>query len=280
MSEPFFSAPQNVLSRAGLNAQVILALYELNRVVHHLTFPVTPNAITFYSTARVTPIQTIGGMFNSDFGSGYPVITVQGNTGYWTSRRGNLDGQPTDGYSTYKAIYQYFYLDYFALEASNLNPSKAVRLHFTDTYSGRHYVVKPYQDIQFQQSADSPMTWDYTLTYIVLSELSASSQFAKVANPTYPYLPQNQEDASRRKASTAVHSLMSVTEPKRSEIVLWAAYDGESVAELLASFFHVQISSQVVNEVVRLNHLSDPNDLYKGQAITFPQNLLGMAAVA
>jgi len=176
MPNPVLKEPSGVYSRAGSNAQVALSLYRNGSLLHILTFPVTPNQITFYVPSRVTMTQTIGGVFNDDFGAGIPIITIQGNTGYWESSRGSFDGSAmVDGYTTYQKIYRIFYLDYFALEGSNLSPSPSIQERLLDTYSGRHFVVKPYQDFQIEQASDDPLNWDYTLTFEILRDLNSPS---------------------------------------------------------------------------------------------------------
>jgi hypothetical protein len=176
----FFAPPTGVANVSGLNAKVVLALRVGNRQEHVVVFPVTPNQVTFYNTARTTVTQTVGGVFIDDFGAGYSVLTIQGDSGYWNSMRGSLDNSMgLDGTTFKDALYRYFYQLYFQLERSNLAPNPAVNLHFFDTYSGRHYIVKPYQDFQFSQSSTSPMVWEYTLSFVVLADIQAASQYGK-----------------------------------------------------------------------------------------------------
>lgn len=181
MSQPAMSAPLGVASRSGINAQVILSLHQPSVTPQTMVFPVTPNQVTAYNTARTTPTQTIQGIFIDDFGAGYNVITLQGDSGYWRSNRGSLNGVVgLDGFTFKNALEQIFYFGYFSAEGSNLSPNPNVQMYLKDTYSGRNFVVKPYQDFQITQDTQEPLNFDYTLTFLVLANAN-QAQSLKVA---------------------------------------------------------------------------------------------------
>lgn len=259
-----------MLSRAADNARVILTL-EGPGVVHWMALPVQPSQVTYYIPARVTYTQTIGGVYNDDFGYGVPIITLQGNSGYWNSTRGVFDGRAgLDGYTMIQLLQQYFYRLYFELEGSSLYPNPNVALRFSDTFSGRHYLVKWYQELQLQQDQESPVTFNYTFTFEVLADLSGSgASFAKIAHPSSPVLPENREAAASRLAASASSSLPS----PQGKVFRWTVNPGDTIYSILTTLFGTPPTSAMVDEVLRRNKLGDPRRLPVGFVLVIPSSL-------
>ena len=131
-------------------------------------FALNPQEYSVITPARVNIVQTKGGIFADNFGTGVTAINIKGITknNFVSDKDGNVRNTALD---TFKELRDKVVLNYFDGQIPGLPPTKTMEFYnFTDE---DYYEVIPMQ-FSLTRSATKPLFYNYEINLVVVRKLS------------------------------------------------------------------------------------------------------------
>lgn len=236
------------------------------RPSHILVLPANPDQ-QVSRDMRVTVVQTQDGIYTDDFGLGIQTLILSGTTA-WNSPQGKYNGQHVDGNAALKHLY-YDIIEYY-FEQESVHP---MTLRIYDDAAGQAWEVKPIGQPTLKRSSVNPTTAFYTLELVVLRDLLSANAPVKTPDPVVHTFSTPQKIQTHAKTKTH-HASQTLTRIKQTPDRVYVVQSGDSLWTIAQKFIPAASTpTQVqtfVGEMVRLNHLSNPNLIFPGEKLRIP----------
>lgn len=160
------------------------------------TLLVNPEDFSQEEPARNTITQTLGGAFVTDFGSGLPVVTMSGTTGY--KARTTAEGLLVDGYEEFVNFRDKVYRNFIQATDPSLS------LYWYNWEDNEYYEIQP-QSFRLQRSKSQSLLYRYEIRFTCIRKLTKSR-----ADITKDYLLANPN--TRQMALALSSSISTISE--------------------------------------------------------------------
>jgi LysM repeat protein len=259
--------PFNV--RGVVDLEVCTADYQEKRV---LVFPANPDQ-HFSRDIRVTVMQSDDSIYTDDFGLGIQTLTLQGTTA-WRSAQGRFNGQPVDGESAARHL-QFDMIDwYFSMESAGPSPQGMIMTIYDHAFS-RAWTVKPIGNIQFSITSSSPVTRNFSLQFLVLSDLTNGVTVTPIVDPVVQILKSPKQIEKYTKSQVKAVKQTTKANSKKPPFV-YTVQSGDSLWSISKQFLSIAATDAQIETFVRdvstQNHLANPNLIFPGERLIIPRS--------
>jgi len=233
-----------------------------------LVLPVNPDQ-QLTQDYRVTAVQTLSGIYTDDFGIGISQIQLSGTTAFSVGQ-GRFNGQPVDGDTAAKNLYLNI-LNYYFQREENV-PGTTIMEIFDDAF-GRAWQVKPIGQLQLTRSSSSPLTLNYSQTFIILKDYLTNAPQTKTPDPIKAIwqTTTSVQSQTKKNVSQATNKAKTVKQTKDFQ---YTVQSGDTLWAIAARYLPKQATpSQIqnlVNQITSVNRLRNPNLIFVGERLTIP----------
>lgn len=173
-------------------------------------FAINPQEYTQTEPARVTITQTKAGAWVDDFGSGLPVVTIKGTTGF--KPRNPKDGKPSTGFEEFKELRDYI-RSYYDSVSPGTTRSINDYLIFHNYTDGESWYVVP-EVFTLMRSVSRPLLYMYEIRMTCIKKYQTPSN--KSNTNTTKNKQNNSTTTSAKSKTSSSASSKSATSSKTS----------------------------------------------------------------
>ncbi len=240
--------------------------------VNILVLPVNPGR-QINKNFRVTAIQTIDSVFTDDYGVGLQSLSLTGTTAF-QSAQGNFNGSYVDGNTALLHLEQDIINYYFSQETAGPTP-QGMKMEIYDNAFGKSWQVKPMGNLQISRTPQSPMTANYSIQFLVLSDLIGgfNVDVSVISDPVKKAVsnPQNTQSTAKKATKSVKSSTKAASQAKP---FIYTVASGDNLWDISKRFLPTYASNAAIESEVKaiasLNHIANANLIFPGQRLTIP----------
>ncbi len=245
--------------------------YTGQRPINSLILPANPDQ-QINANLRVTVVQTEDSIYTDTFGVGIQTLKLTGTTA-WDSAQGSFNGVHVDGNTAARHLYKDILQFYFSLAKQTTSPNGVTMTIYDDAFLNT-WEVEPISDIQLSRTSASPMTLNYAVDFVVISDLMSSISLPKVPDPVQQTL-KSTKSIQKHIASHVSQATQSTQQVKQTPNLVYTVASGDSLwtiaQQFLPKYANSSTTSAFVRQIVEQNHIKNENLIFPGERLVIPQ---------
>ena len=208
-------------------------------------------------------------MWIDNFGMGYPILQLQGNTG-WRPLNGLYNNNTIpDGYQAFNLLYLEI-INYFFNLQRLAKATDTVEMIIVDDVDRVTYRVVPTQNIDLQRNRQTPLIFPYTISFIVVWTSMTTQGMKPVQDPVTTTTQRN--TVSTSPTPPAVKTIIKNVQPKVASVRqptkrTYTVKSGDSLWSIAQQFYG---NGSLDRYLAQVNHIANENLIYSGQVLTVP----------